>query len=217
MILVFLLLIIFVFVGLVLISKIEVNVKNLDMSNINKKENNEKLIIQISLKIFGLQWIKFKLNKDKLAGSYVKRKLKMEEQNFDAKEETKKILKVIKGDEKIRREIKSISLRLQNLHLDLKLGTEDVILTSQLVGITSIIISNILPHIININRKTNLIEQYKYRISPIYANENFYKINLNCIFNAKLVHIIYVIYLIRRRSDKYERASNRKSYEYSYE
>ena len=86
-------------------------------------------------------------------------------------------------------------------------------LTAYIIGGISIIISNIIPHIINVRD----ISKYYYKLNPLYINRNIYKINLNCIIDAKLVHIIYAIYLIRKGDDINERTSNRKSYEYSYE
>ena len=112
--------------------------------------------------------------------------------------------------------MKNICIDLKKIKLDLKVGTEDYVLTSYIVAIISILISNILPHIIR-NKKQINEEKYNYKILPIYSKNNLYKIELDCIINAKMGNIIYVIYLIKRRGDKNERTSNRKSYEYSYE
>ncbi len=55
---------------------------------------------------------------------------------------------------------------------------------------------------------------------PIYEDKNRIKLILNCIIQVKLVHIISIIYYVvkkRKEKRKYERASNRRSYDYSYE
>lgn len=58
----------------------------------------------------------------------------------------------------------------------------------------------------------------EFRIIPLYNFGNSIKFNLNCIISVKIVHIIYVIYiLLKTRRRKNERTSNRRSYDYSYE
>ena len=56
-----------------------------------------------------------------------------------------------------------------------------------------------------------------FSVYPLYNFGNSIKINLNCIIKVKIVHIIYVIYILLRRRNKNERASNRRAYDYSYE
>ena len=207
MILVFFIVIFITFIIMLMFSRLEININKLNMSNINEKRNNKNLIISISIKFGQLCMFKIKMNTEKLANIYAKA-LKNKQKN------NKKISNK-KNNEKVKEEIKKLDFKIENLNLNLYIGTEDCVLTSYLIGIISIIISNILPHFINYK---NDFDEYKYIINPIYNNQNSYKINLNCIFNVKLVHIIYVIYLFKKgRSDKNERTSNRKSYEYSYE
>ena len=42
------------------------------MNNINKRKNNEQIVVNISLKIYKCRWIHFRLNKDKMANLYAK-------------------------------------------------------------------------------------------------------------------------------------------------
>lgn len=207
------------FIILTINSKIEIRIDNFNINNTDNNKNNKKLLVQVSLKIFNLHWLKIKINKNKLASGFIKQKMKIEEKNINIEEVAEKNIKTIMSNEKIKKAIKNIEIRLDKLYLNINIGVEDAVLTSYLIGVISIIISNILPHIINIKNKTTseIKNKYKYQVAPLYMNKNLYKINLNCIFDAKLVHIIYVIYLMKRRVDKNERTSNRKSYEYSYE
>lgn len=199
-------------------SRLQIKIEEFNVTNISKKKNNSNLLVLISLRIWGICWAKFKINKEKLANIYIKEKIKSDNKkmknNF-----VENILKIKTERKKFVKEIKKAKILLDELELNINIGFENVILTSYVVGAISIIISNVLPHIINLDNynKTELKEKYKYSIRPYYQNENLYKVNLNCIFSAKLVHIIYVIYLIKRRVDNNERTSNRKSYEYSYE
>lgn len=215
---------------LVVSSKIEIKISKLDIDNTRNRstkddrpKNNSKMVVQISLKIFNVHWIKIKLNKQKLASQYIKEKIKVEEKNIEVKNIIKDIkenvLKNRKERTKIIKQIKKTEVLLEKLDLGVKVGTEDVVLTSYLVGIISIIIANILPHLVQAKKQKSeqLRNNYKYEVMPVYRNKTLYKINLDCIISAKLVHIIYVIYLIKRSVDKNERTSNRESYEYSYE
>lgn len=209
MILVFLCLIL-VFVTLVALSKLEINIKDFDVQSFNKQDNNNKLLITISLKIFEFHWLKIKIDKRKLSNIYLK--IKMQNQNIKINEIFLKVFRNTKENRKLKKEFRKIDFNAKKLNLSILLGTEDAPLTAYIVGGISIIISNILPHVSNFNEYKN----YYYKIEPIYINKNIYKINLNCIFDAKLVHIIYVIFKLIKE-EKYERTSNRKSYEYSYE
>ena len=211
MILVFLF-IICVFIIIILLSKIELNIKDLKLQNFEKNENNKKLEIVILLKIFKFYWFKIKINKDKFSNIYIKQKEKMKKKNIKINKEIFKIFNNIKQNKYIKKEIKKIDFKLKTLNLKVFIGTKEAPDTAYLVGIISSVIANLLPFIIYPNKENN----YYYKVEPIYINKNIYKINLNCIFEAKLVHIIYVIFKLLRE-DKNERTSNRKSYEYSYE
>ena len=61
-------------------------------------------------------------------------------------------------------------------------------------------------------------KENRFIINPLYINKNLLNLELNCIFETKLIHIIYVIYILneKRRDDKNVRTSNRRSYGYSY-
>lgn len=112
-------------------------------------------------------------------------------------------------------ELKKVNVNLEEIYLDVKIGTEDVILTSAIVVILSSVIGLILGKAI----KDYNSAQHRYTIVPFYNNKNLFELNLNCIINVKLVHIIYVIYMFskKRSENKYERTSNRGTYDYSYE
>ena len=100
--------------------------------------------------------------------------------------------------------------------MNLQLGIEDVALNSILIAVISSFISIILRLTVKDIKNYN---NYFYEILPIYGKRNIIKLNLNCIINLKLVHIINIIYLVNKegRSDKYVRTSNRRSYDYCHE
>ena len=210
MILVFILLTILIVVlaifFLILTSTIRIEIENFKMSNIKKIQEKE-YIVYLSLYLGNkVKWFSLKLNSGKLKKIYVKMKLD--------KLDLKKIEKDLKLDDfKI---IKKMKLKLTHFDLKMKLGVESPVITAFLVSIISLSISILLPYLAS-ELKENI---YKYIVERIYQNKNLYKIQFNCIIQAKMVHIISAIYMYLKkgRSDVHERTtSNRRSYGYSYE
>ena len=117
--------------------------------------------------------------------------------------------------EQLKTVIKRLKIKLSKINLNIDIDTKNVLVTTGIVTLTSIIISNILSRFVKVNKKN----YYKYKIIPSYKNKNILKIDFNCIINVKMVHIIYIIYILlkKRRDGKNERTSNRRSYDYSYE
>ena len=107
----------------------------------------------------------------------------------------------------------SKQINIEKLDLQIELGTENAFLTAILVAIFSSIFSI---GISNMGEKRNNI---KYKIEPIYHNQNFIKIAISGIFRIKVIHIINIIYVLNKKggTKKYEHTSNRRAYDYSYE
>ena len=101
-------------------------------------------------------------------------------------------------------------MKIKKINLDIKVGTESIMITVYLVAIISSIIASFF-EISNAKEST-------FSVMPLYNSGNSIKINLNCIISVKIVHIIYVIYiLIKKRRTKDGGTSNRRTYDYSYE
>ena len=111
--------------------------------------------------------------------------------------------------------VKKLSPKISFLNLKVKLGTFDILTTTYLVAILSTFIAVLLPYTIKKYKKEN----YYYEILPVYSDKNLYEIKLNCIIEEKMVHIISIVYALlkKRRVDKNERTSNRRSYAYGHE
>lgn len=189
--------------------------QNADLdSKINEKaktEANSKISkdyqLKISFNLFGkLKWIGICLNNKKIEKISNKMKwqsidLEKMEQNFEPED---------------LKQVKKLQPELSYFYLESKIGVEDVIATSFLVTIISSIISILLPHMVKKYEK----DKYHYKIVPLYINKNVYEIKFDCIIEMKMVHIINILYyfLKKRRGENHEqRASNRRSYGYSYE
>ena len=210
-----------VFMMLIIISKIEVNIKKFHISknvnnninkNVNKKINNNgnnnwknrRTFLKISLKIGNFQWLCINLDKSKLAK--IQEKLKeQEEKNKQIKEkvkrEIKNDLKLIIKNKKLRKELKDIKPQLKRFKANIQISTKDYIITSYLVAIISIVISNIVPHLVNEKQKRKtkeIIKNINYKINPIYINQNYYDIRLSMIIDVSIFKILkFLIALVK--------------------
>ena len=211
-----LLLLILIITFITCISILEIKVQNLKMSNIHKNKNNEKILIQISLKIGKIHWLKIKINKEKLAKLYVKIKKSEEKNNITTqiiKNRLKGDINKILKDQELKNQILNTKIELEKLNTNIELGTEDYILTSFLVAIISIIISNILPHIISQKTKNNIEKIIHYKISPIYIKQNIYNIQLSITMSTKISGLIQILIKIIKLKikDKKEQKNKLKS------
>lgn len=113
--------------------------------------------------------------------------------------------------------IKNIKINVENLNLELQLGTENAMLTAFIIPIMSTVISLILAYNQNTKRSRNV--KHDFLVQPIYQNKNQLNFQLTGIFTIKMIHIINTICILskKRRDDVNERTSNRRSYDYSYE
>lgn len=202
-----------VFMMLIIISKIEVNIKKFHISknvnnNINNNGNNNwknrRTFLKISLKIGNFQWLCINLDKSKLAK--IQEKLKeQEEKNKQIKEkvnrEIKTDLKLIIKNKKLRKELKDIKPQLKRFKANIQISTKDYIITSYLVAIISIVISNIVPHLVNEKQKREtkeIIKNINYKINPIYINQNYYDIRLSMIIDVSIFKILkFLIALVK--------------------
>lgn len=200
MLLFFLLLI--VFVEIIVISlRFEFEVENFSYSNILKKTPDD-FCIKLRLYIFNkIKFLEIKLDNKKLKKIYNKQKVE--------KIDTKKIMKNLPKSNKEKLNLLK-KINLQKLDLNLEIGTIDIMFTTLIIPIISSFLSCLLIKAGNRN--------CKYRIMPIYVEDFMYKIDLNCIFSLKMIHIINIMWLIlRKRDDKNGRTSNRRFNAYSYE
>lgn len=188
---------------IIVLSTIKFEIVDFELSNIIQiTPKNYK--IKLSFYLFEkIKLFSFKLNSERARKMYSK----MNIEKFDI-EKGRKLLTI-----KNINILKKLNTRLDYLDLELDLGLEDAIFTTELITLISTVISNILPHIIS----KYIPNKYRYKIMPIYINKNAYYIKLNCIFQLKIVHIINIIYIYLKKgkSDKNEWTSNRRFDDFS--
>lgn len=189
-------------------SKIQVEIENFRL-NLPKNKNkilNDTFLFKIKLVIFGtLPIINLKINREKL--KKLENNLKDKKIKLDINKIGKQITKENIND------AKKLQMHIEKIKLKINFGTENTILTSFIVPIISTIWSIVL------TKKRDKEEKQRLEINPIYNKGNLVNIVFEGIFEIKMIHIIKVICakIKKRRVEKYERTSNRRAYDYSYE
>ena len=203
MVLLFIICILIFLVLLITFSTIRIQVENFEASNMENMKKPKNYKIKIALYLFNkIKWIWISLDNKKI--QKISQKSKWNEVDIKKYVDVKDI-----------KLVKKLSPKISFLNLKVKLGTFDIVATTYLVAILSTFIAVLLPYTIKKYKKEN----YYYEILPVYSDKNLYEIKLNCIIEEKMVHIISIVYALlkKRRVDKNERTSNRRSYAYGHE
>lgn len=191
--------------------QIEISKLNFDSSKLKSKRLQEYLFI-IKLKLFNkITWIKLKINKTKIN--------KAKNSKFYKKVVLNKI-KNIKGMQDLKVEnikvLKELEIKIDKLNLFFEFCIEN----SAVTAFSTVIISTLISVILSIFANGYKKEKYEYKIKPIFGKQNFLKICIDCIISLKMVHIINVIYILKKKRsvNKYDkRTSDRRTYAYSNE
>ena len=205
-------LLIFLFIFLLIILailslKIKIKIKKMHFSSIHKKRHfNKDYKFVIQLRIFGfLPIFQFKITKNRLEKFKVKEKVVTLEQ--------KVLMESPKFDINLLEVIKKLKLKINELNLKIEIGSGNASITAFIVPIIATLLSFLLRRSLE-NSNKNF-----YIITPLFINQNVINVQLSGIFEIKLIHIINIIYILNKKKGvkDYERASNRRSYDYGYE
>lgn len=193
----FFVLLLAILITIIINSKIQIEIYNLDISTERKEKIKKDFKIYIKIVIFEkIKILKIdvkKITNKKININKLIEKAKKIEKNNLNKQLTKDALK----------NLKELQIEVKNADLKLELGTEEASTTAILVGIISTIIGIIL-------------KRQKFKIIPIYENKNILNIKLNCIIRINLIHYIYkMIKKGRKRNEG--KSSDRRPYAYNHE
>lgn len=203
----FCVLIFFIIITIIILSKVTINIQNLKV--LIQEQSYRKINKDYKITI---SWCIFK-NTHILKTEVIEKKLK----KLKLKERIKKInIKDFEFNKLDKEKIKQLNKhkpKIKFIQLSMNVGLDDAAITSYIVAILSSLLGIILKNTITKSKES------KFIVNPIFTNKNLLDLELNCIIELKLIHIIYIIYILnkKRRDDKYGRASNRRSYGYSYE
>jgi len=188
--------VILIMLFIIIFSEIKLIVKSVEITN--KENKNEDFKCRLGLYFLGkIKWLSINLNNKKL-------------KNINNKENINKFIKIKNSQENSKlinkKYIKCLikNIKIDKLNLKMCVDAKNVILTSYLVAIISIIIS----YIIKNNAKKVNKKYHTFQVLPIYKNQNYIYVKLNCIISIKVVHIINMIKLMG--GNKNERTSNRR-------
>ena len=209
----FILIILILFIVGILFSTLNIRVEKLYFSNQSLEKLKWNYFIVLELSLFGMiKAIKLRIDPKRVEKILKKRNIKekVKEINF------KQIKQDLPDKEEQVKLMKRLKIKLEEFHFVLELGTKDVLITSAMIAFLSSVLGIAIARVI----KKYQEEKYEYKMIPVYQNKNIINLNLNCIIQVKMVHIICIIFtLLRKRKEKqkHERTSNRRSYDYSYE
>lgn len=197
---------------LIVFSTIRIDIQKL---NFNNKKLIDKFEYCFFINLYFLDKIKFfevMINEERIKKLNQKMNIETKIRDIDFN----KVKNDLPSRKELKEAIKKLQINLDEFHLILQIGTSDVIITSAIVaGIASVLGFIFAKLIKNYND-----EKYRYEIMPVYKNKNMVKLSFDCIIKVKMIHIINIIYTLaskRKEKMKYERTSNRRSYDYSYE
>ena len=190
---------------IICLSNLEIEIENFkyDSDNLNK-EKKQDYLIYIRLKLLKrLTWFKLTIDDDRIS--------KIRNSKIIKIDILKRIL--LKNEKEVFtiENLKNIQkFEIEKFNLKMKIDLINTIITSLSVAVISTFISILLAY----NIRSYDDEKYNYIITPIYKENMQIIINLNCIINVKMVHIINILYMLfKKRSVNYdERTSNRRAY-----
>lgn len=184
---------------------------NFKFTSTNKEHLNKNYEIKITIYTFQkIPILKLKINNEK-----IQRIIKSPKIEKVIKQQKTKIIQNRKEiDSELIKKIKNIKLEIEKMNLQITIGTEDASITAFIIPTISTVLAIFFSKKV---KKYN--ENQIFAIKPVYMNQNLINIEFSGIFQIKMIHIINTICIVnkKRKGDKYERTSNRKSYDYSYE
>lgn len=197
--------IVFILIIFSLFTTIQIHIQNIRFSTDKIEGRNFNKDYKIIVKLYLLKKIKFlqlNITKNKIERHTIQERINKIEKKM---KEDKKFF-----DIKILNELKKLNLKIKKINLNIDIGLEDAAANAISVGIISSMIA------ISLRKFTNKNNQILWKVNPIY-NRNLLNVNLDCIFSLKLIHIIYTIYVFRKKGEEKNGTSNRRAYAYSNE
>jgi len=157
-------------------SKIIIEITNLRLSSNSKKYINKDHKLAIKLCILGKVPI-FNINIEET---------RLKKLRLSAKIENAKLERIIV------KELRKVNFGINNIDLNVQLGTEEIELTAVLVSVISTIISMLLKKHSTKNASLN------FKVTPIY-NKNIINIELSGIIEFKMIHITNIICMLSKK------------------
>lgn len=207
----FFLFILLIIILMIITIKIKIHFEDFKFNSQNKKYLDKNYKVKIIIYIFNfIPIFKLKITNNKIEKALKNEKVRqvIDKQKIDILENKKDI------DLKLLKEIKNIKIDIHEINLNILLGTENSAITAFIIPIISTFIAIFLSKNV---KKYN--DKQIFSVNPLYINQNLLNIEFSGIFQIKMIHIINTICILnkKKKGDKYERTSNRRTYDYGYE
>lgn len=204
-------LLILLIILMIITIRLKIEFVNFKFTSSCKEHLNKNYEIEVILYIFQkIPIIKMQINNKKIQNfinnKKIRKKIKQQQKKFF---ENRNDI-----DKELIKSLKNIKLEIKEMNLKVLIGTEDASITAFIIPVISTIIAMFL---------STKVQKYNdkqiFSITPIYINQNLINIEFSGIFQLKMIHIINTICILgkKRKGDKYERTSNRRTYDYGYE
>lgn len=196
---------------MVLTIRIKFELTNFIFNSENKNHFNRDYEMKVILYVF----YKIPILKTKINNNKIKKITNNDKVKQSIKKQEIRIMENRKDfDKEIVKGLKSIKIEVEEMKLNVFIGTENASLTAFIIPVISTILAMVLSRCIV---KHN--EKQIFSITPVYINQNLINIEFSGIFQIKMIHIINTICILnkKRKGDKNERTSNRGAYDYGYE
>lgn len=205
------LLILLIIILMIITIRIKFEFINLRFTSLEKEHLNKNYEIKVTIYTFQkIPILKVKITNKKIEKVTNNEKIK----ETIKKQETKILENTINKDKQIIDGLKSIKLDIKEMNLRVQVGTEDASITAFIIPVISTIIAMILSQ-----KVKKYTDEQKFSILPVYMNQNLINIEFSGIFQIEMIHIINTICILnkKKKGDKNERTSHRRSYDYGYE
>ena len=184
----------------IIFSTIRIKIRKLEFTNIHENKMNYKIKVSMYF-LSKLKWLSLNLDNKKMKKMFTKMHL----EKIDIKKiERDMQLSDIKA-------ILGIAPKISYLDLNIKVGLENILLTTYVIPFLCTIISMILPKITEKKDFKNV----KYRVEPIYKEKNLYDIQASSNIEIKVINILnsgYQIFKNRKNlKQKSYKEYNRKN------
>ena len=191
-----------ILITIIVFSDLRLNIRNLEVISTPQGLQPQ---YDISIEIYTFKKIRlvnFNIKNGKkvnlLKSKFIKKRFDKfkNSKKLSKKQEWKILLNVFKL---LRRKFK-----IKTFKLKIKIDTDNIVVTSYLIGIISAIIPNILRG--NIEKMNS--KKVMWEIVPVYKNKNYIYLKLSSIISIKIVHISNMLKIVG--GIKNERSSNRR-------
>ncbi len=191
-----------ILITIIVFSDLRLNIRNLEVIS-TPQGLQPKYDISIEIYTFKkIRLVNFNIKNGKkvnlLKSKFIKKRFDKfkNSKKLSKKQEWKILLNVFKL---LRRKFK-----IKTFKLKIKIDTDNIVVTSYLIGIISAIIPNILRG--NIEKMNS--KKVMWEIVPVYKNKNYIYLKLSSIISIKIVHISNMLKIVG--GIKNERSSNRR-------